>query len=576
MEEVGQGSNHELFVILEAFSRRCGDFVHLLAPTNESGLGTPWTESDIYYQRETDVALLALSVSPDTADPARVACLLAITEKARLPVLDPKRLPEADRTDFYETYLKSYSVHIDRCDGPHTALLRLCAELSLDVSESSPEPVQRKRRQSSVPPPIPADAAVDVPFTPTPEIEAEPPPPDAPADPAVRIARASTEPLAPRQWPEPLKTRAKSPPLPSRAQSVDEDAVETAEIEHPPDFESHSETRPNVTGHSLPPIATVVADAETPAVSVRFLRGDRWVTGRVRNLGVRSAHIATAARPRTRDLIPVEFGFRDLRAQIVGQVIEVTHRTDDSPSGFKIMFPTEEGVARRRLIALLMEARAAGITLEPPPVRNATRLPIRLPTRLRTAIGEVAAAALDISTAGLFLATDYELRSDDFSFQIPLDLGGPPLRGRASVVRSVSADTASARGLHRGYGIAITEIGDSERARLEGFLARVEKRIARRVLVVADADRAQELASSLTAVGYAASSYSDPDSVDQLLSTDPHPPDVAVLDQTQTDIRRARWIRRLFERRGVPCISARDLSAEDARQSVDRVLLIER
>jgi hypothetical protein len=279
-----------------------------------------------------------------------------------------------------------------------------------------------------------------------------------------------------------------------------------------------------------------------------------------------------------RDCVDMEICFEELLARVRGQVIEVINPRDPTqgPAGFRVAFPERDRIARRQLVALLLRARNAGISLEPPPVRGAMRLPVRWPTRLSTSIGEMPAAALDISEGGMFLALDRELPRDELAFQLPLDSGGPPVCGRARVVRVVDEHMAEERGLPRGYGVQIVDMPAEDRVRFYSFLERVRRRSERRIVVAASAGRAEELAACLAGAGYAVTGRTDSQALLQIVDTDPRPPDIAVIDSSLGRTREARWLRTMFESRSVPCVSAREERAEWLRAAVDRMLAVDR
>ncbi len=99
-------------------------------------------------------------------------------------------------------------------------------------------------------------------------------------------------------------------------------------------------------------------------------------------------------------------------------------------------------------------------------------------------------------------------------------------------------------------------MAEPDRARWGAFLARVEKRAAKRVLIGASPMRLAELQGGLAAAGYAVTGGTDPGAIAQLASGDAHPVDAALVDAAWVaDGPSSSWIESLFSARNVPCVT---------------------
>jgi hypothetical protein len=241
---------------------------------------------------------------------------------------------------------------------------------------------------------------------------------------------------------------------------------------------------------------------------------------------------------------------------------------------FSVNFELDEA-SRRQLTTLLTAARAANVTIKPPPPRSTRRYPVEWPVCLGTMRGAVRADALDVSLDGMFVRPVHSLALDmNLNFSAVLDDGAAPVSGRAKVVRHVTDTEARGCGLSAGYGLQIVDMGDADRERWNGFLLRVEKRAEKRVLIGASPTRLAEIQSVLAAAGYAVTGGTDPGAIVQLASGELRPVDAALLDGgwlvagTPTT-----WVESLFSARNVPYVTMHG-DARRARGTIDKLLAV--
>jgi hypothetical protein len=333
------------------------------------------------------------------------------------------------------------------------------------------------------------------------------------------------------------------------------------------------------TGAELPVSDAVrFSDGADPGmIYARYLRGGRWVPIRVGALSLRGATLMAGALPRSDDRVDVALTYVNHRAVVRGAVTRISTRQEAATSGaatFSVSFELEDE-ARRQLTALLTAARAANVTIKPPPPRSTRRYPVEWPICLGTARGAVRAEALDVSADGMFVKPLHPLSIEAIlTLSAVLDDGLSPVSGRTRVVRQVSDTDAHAGGLTSGYGLSIIEMAEPDRARWGAFLARIEKRAARRVLIGASPMRLAELQGGLAAAGYAVTGGTDPGAIAQLASGEAHPVDAALVDAAWVaDGPSPSWIESLFSARNVPCVTIHG-DARRARVAIDRLLAV--
>lgn len=312
-------------------------------------------------------------------------------------------------------------------------------------------------------------------------------------------------------------------------------------------------------------------------IYARYLRSGRWVPIRIGALSLKGAALLTGALPRLHDRVDVALSFGEHRALVRGPVSKVSSVQEAAMSGaatFSVAFDLDDA-SRRQLTSLLTAARAANVTIKPPPPRHARRYVVEWPVCLGTLHGAVRAEALDVSTDGLFVRPAHALAlASKLNFSAVLDEGGSPISGRARVVRHVTEAQAKACAMAPGYGLEIVDMGDVDRERWLCFLGRIAKRSEKRVLLGATPARITELQTVLAAAGYAVTSASDAGALVQLANTAARPVDAALIDSGWlTPGTPTAWVESLFAARNVPYVMVQG-DARRARATVDKLLAI--
>ena len=237
-----------------------------------------------------------------------------------------------------------------------------------------------------------------------------------------------------------------------------------------------------------------------------------------------------------------------------------------------VAFDLDEA-SRRQLTQLLTAARAANVTIKPPPPRATRRFPVEWPVALGTLRGAIKSEALDVSVSGMFVRPNLPLELDStLNFSVILDDGGAPIAGRAKVLRQITNDDAARCGLAPGFGIGIVDMSEADRMRWLAFIARIERRAEKRVLIGASPSRLGELQAALAGCGYAVTGGTDPGALVQLANAGPRPADAALIDAGWLQNgASASWVENLFSARNVPCVTLHG-DARRARMAVDRLL----
>jgi hypothetical protein len=285
--------------------------------------------------------------------------------------------------------------------------------------------------------------------------------------------------------------------------------------------------------------------------------------------------LLTGALPRVEDRIEIALAFGNLRAAVRGVVGKVSTTREASATGvstFSVAFDLDDA-AKRSLTSLLLAAREAKITIKPPPARANRRFPVEWQVALGTTRGAVKSVALDVSTQGMFVQPSTMLELDaTLTFSIVLDDGSSPIAGRARVVRQIKENEAKASGLVPGYGLLIVNMSEADRMRWLGFLARIERRAEKRVLIGAEPSRLAELQAGLASLGYTVSGGTDPSALVQLASSDGRPADAVLIDAGWLkNEASASLVESMFSARNVPCVTMQG-EPRRARQAIDRLL----
>jgi hypothetical protein len=310
-------------------------------------------------------------------------------------------------------------------------------------------------------------------------------------------------------------------------------------------------------------------------IYARYLRSGRWVPVRVGALSLKGAALLAGALPRTNDRIDVALTFGSHRAivrGVVGKVSSMREAMQTGASTFNVAFELDDS-SRRQLTTLLTAAREAKITIKPPPPRATRRFPVEWHIALGTIRGAVKAIALDVSTQGMFVQPAVPLETGStLTFSIMLDDGTSPIAGRARVVRQIKDAEAKECGLLVGFGLLIVSMSEADRMRWLGFLARIERRADKRVLIGADPARLAELQAGLASLGYAVTGGTDPGALVQLANSDARPADAVLIDadwlQNEAS---ASLMENLFSARNVPCVTMQG-EVRRARMAIDKLL----
>ena len=507
----------DAFLLLDQPRQRIGHWSHALAAL-DSQHAPPLAQVTAFYDPASDHALLALRYDELALGTERLAFVVEVALLAEIGMIQPRALSAADRKRFLEDRLARCT---HRAVGQRTAVAAL-GELV------------RQMRAGSAPPPRAHPPLVPAVYE------------DAPI--ASSIPRSTRDDLP--KWDGP--PARDSQPMPTSRHVI-----------------------PRAPSPPLPIVSHAPATADM--IYARYLRSGRWVPIRVGSLSLRGAALLAGALPRPQDFVDVALSFDGHRALVRGAVAKVSSMSESQASGtatFSVHFALDEA-ARCQLTALLTAARAAKVTIKPPPPRATRRLPVEWPVCLGTMRGAVRADALDVSCGGMFVKPTHALVPNTcLNFSAVLDDGDAPVAGRARVVRHVTEAEAKTCGLVPGYGLRILDMGDADLARWYQFLGRVEKRAARRVLVGASPGRLAELQAVLASAGYAVTGGTDPGALVQLASTAGRPVDAAMIDGAWLgEGTAAAWFETLFSARDVPCLTLHG-DARRARASVDKALSI--
>ncbi len=310
-------------------------------------------------------------------------------------------------------------------------------------------------------------------------------------------------------------------------------------------------------------------------IHARYMRGGRWVPVRVGALSLKGAVLLAGALPRSDDRVDITFSFGTYRASVRGIVGKVSSNREATQTGvatFSVSFELDDS-GKRQLTQLLMAARDAKITIKPPPPRATRRFPVEWKVALGTMRGAVKAIALDVSTHGMFVQPAVALEVDTtLTFSVLLDDGSAPIAGRARVVRQVKDADAKAAGLLAGFGLLIVSMSEADMMRWYGFLARIERRAEKRVLIGAEPARLAELAAGLASLGYAVTGGTDPGALVELVNTDARPADAVLIDAGWLKSEaNAALIENSLSSRNLPCVTMQG-EVRRARLAIDKLL----
>jgi hypothetical protein len=507
----------EAFLLVEQPRQRLGHWINALAAL-DSPFAPTLAAVVAYYDPSTDQGLLNLQYEHDVLDDAGRQYIMNVAILAEVGMVQPAELSEGERARFLSTRLSRCTIRLTSARTAVGALTELVKRIR---SERAP--------QTAKPPP--------------------PPPPISAKGTRDNLQKLANEAAA-----------ALAAPGVSRDLEPRSNRYSTAKM--PDELTTHLSTKMRITdrGHMI---------------YVRYLRGGRWVPARVGALSLKGAALLTGALPRTDDRVEVELTFGEHRAQVRGAVAKVSTVREASQTGastFTVSFLLDE-TSKKDLTALLMAARDAKIVIKPPPPRATRRFPVEWQIVLGTSRGMCKTLALDVSTGGMFVRPTSALElGDSVSFSVVLDDGSAPIGGSARVVRSINEAEARETGLDAGFGLELFEMAEGDRMRWLGFLARIERRAEKRVLIGAEPARLAELQAGLASLGYTVVGGTDPGALVQLANAEARPADAVLIDAgwLQNEASTA-IVEKLMAARNVPCVTMNG-EVRRARQAIDRLL----
>ncbi|MCW5801006.1 MAG: PilZ domain-containing protein [Deltaproteobacteria bacterium] len=561
----------EAFLVVDQPRQRLGHWLQTLAALDDRR-APPLAAISAYYEPEADQALIALRYDELALGAERLGYIVEIALLAEIGMIQPHELSDGDRKRFLSERLARCTLIVAdqrNLAATMTELARMIKDQRLaprtHVGNLPPRPAHgalipaAARIVDPAPPdrpPLPRTVSKQRALTPPPR-----PVPTGDDEPILLVQPKSTRDLRDDELPQP---RTRTPNLIPRSAGGSQPLPRTP---LPTDNEPTA-VRPT------PP--EDVLEAPPVMIHARYLRGGRWVAARVGALSLRGGALLSGALPRLGDHVDVALAFDAHRTLVRGPVTKVSSADEVAASGtatFSVAFELDPA-SKRQLAALLTAARSANVTIKPPPSRQDRRFPVDWPVCLGTPSGAIRAEALDVSNGGMFVRPVTALDVGAvLNFSVILDDALSPVAGRARVARQVRDAEASACGFVPGFGLHIVEMSPADRARWSQFVARIERRAEKRVLVGASPERLAELQAHLAAAGYAVTGGTDPGALVQLAGTDTRPVDVAIIDAGFTQTLPAAEIESVFAARSVPCLTHHG-DARRARQAVDRVLSV--
>ena len=518
----------EAFLILDQPRQRLGYWTQLLAPLDD-GRAPRYATITAYFDPMADQALLGLRYDERVLGHDRLAFIVNIALLAGIGMIQPAELDDAERRRLVANRLARCSIQVGQqrtVIGALTELVRCTRERRFPAARGSMSAANRGGGD-------PDGFAGGAGRSPVASIH----PSGTTEDPVLLVHAKSTRDDMP-----PQRRDASSPNVIVRQSRAHRAAtVEIAEA----DLHRLIANDPSATE----PAGTIYA---------RYLRSGRWVAVRIGALSLKGAIVMSGALPRLLDRVDIALSYGDHHALVHGSVDRLSSVEEVANTGtamFGVAFQLD-AAARSQLTNLLIVARAAHVTIKPPPPRGARRFPVDWPICIGTPNGAVRADALDVSREGMFVRSVHALALDStLGFSVVLDDGEAPISGRAKVVRRIGEAEARTCGITPGYGLHITNMPVPDLARWVHFLVRIEKRAQKRVFIGAPAPRLPHLQAALAAVGYAVTGVTDPDTLILLADAD-RPVDAVLID--------AGWIapgaslsriEAAFSARNVPCVT---------------------
>ncbi len=535
----------EAYLLIDQPRQRLGHWSAALAAL-DSPEAPPLASVLVLYDPTTDQALINLRYDALALGSDRLAFVIEVALLAEIGMIQPAELSEGERRRFLTERLARCTIQVPSSRNAVGGLVEL---------------VRRLRDQRNVAKPA---------FEPQPQPA---PPRGDTSDPVLLVTAKGTRNNIQQleKFPRPTSPHRHVVSRVSRAETVAAPDLDEYMDEYLNEYDDPQRTSPAPYAQAAGP------DSETKTIYARYLRSGKWVPIRIGALSLKGAALMTGALPRLHDHVDVSLSFSGHRALVRGAVGKVSSMSEAAATGastFSVAFELDTA-ARRQLTALLTAAREQKVTIKPPPARATRRFVVEWPICLGTMRGAIKADALDISTSGMFVRPVVALALDTvLNFSSVLDDGGGPVAGRAKIVRQLTEVEAASVGLAPGFGLSIVEMSAADELRWHAFIARIERRAAKRVLVGASPERLGELQGVLAAAGYAVLGGTDPGALVQLASSDARPVDAALIDASWLDTgTAAASIESLFSARNVPCITVQGDSRR-ARGQVDKLLAV--
>jgi hypothetical protein len=541
MQTTENSQRIEAFLLVEQPRQRLGHWINALAAL-DSPFAPTLAAVVAYYDPSTDQGLLNLQYDRDALDETGRQYLMNVAILAEVGMVQPAELSEGERTRFLSTRLSRCTIRVTSAQTAVSAHNELVKRIK---SERAPQGA----KPPPVPPPLPvaAKGTRDNLEKLSNKAAAALQSPGVSKDLVPRSNRYATA-----KMPEEVATQ-----LSARMRAVDDEGRHTAPM-------------------GMAAIAELSAKTKSAErIHARYLRGGRWVAARVGALSLKGAAFLTGALPRMHDRVDIELTFGAYRARVRGGVAKVSTMREASQTGastFTVSFLLDDD-SKKQLTALLMAARDAKIVIKPPPARATRRFPVEWQVVLGSARGMSKAIALDVSTGGMFVRPNAALElGDTVSFSVTLDDGSAPISGSARVARWLSDAEANETGIEAGFGLELIEMTEGDRMRWLGFLARIERRAEKRVLIGAEPARLAELQAGLSSLGYTVLGGTDPGALVQLANAETRPADAVLIDAgwLQNEASTA-IVEKLMAARNVPCVTMNG-EARRARQAIDRLL----
>jgi hypothetical protein len=605
----------EAFLLIEQPRQRLGHWIRALTPLDADN--APKIKELVgYYDPTCDQALINLQYEPAALDNGKLDFVISVALLAEVAMVQPHELSEGERVRFLAERLPRCTIRVTGQPNPIAVLTELVRKIKAARTPAVPPPIPPSASARSVQPrgdtadPVMLVAAKGTrddlekiaramvpqptrPPTPT-RFPLPPPPPTSPEEISPMtssrhiVSRRDRTPTAEM----PPSVSQKLMAMPRKEDYREDDERNTQEVDPSryrelvdeavaAEDEGEALPLPRPPRAGSPPLDDASAEPFLPTnvgagmIYARYLRSGKWVPVRVGALSLKGAALLTGALPRLKDRVDIALSFGHHRALVrgvVGKVSTVREAALTGAATFSVAFELDEA-AKRQLTGLLTAARDAKVTIKPPPPRATRRFPVEWPIALGTSRGAVKATALDVSTGGMFVKPTVSLElGASVGFSIVLDDGSAPIAGRAKVVRLIGDKEAKLCGIAAGFGLAIIEMSEADRMRWLGFLARIERRAEKRVLIGAEPSRLAELQAGLAGCGYAVVGGTDPGALVQLASGDMRPADAVLIDAgwLQNDAS-ATLVESLFSARNVPCVTMNG-EVRRARQAIDRLL----